>query len=111
MKLCLEKLNTGKAIVSNLTINLSGSVAAPVAEDINLDSILTDIKGGITDLSINLSNTKTTAVAVVFAVKNLTIDYSNNGLDDTESKAVLAGLVTAAALATDSFEITFSKKD
>lgn len=47
---------------------------------------------------------------MVFAVNNLTIDYSNNGLDNSASILILDHfLSTSAPLATNNFEIIFSK--
>lgn len=55
MKSCLESLNSGVALLTKLTINLSGANPAPGSGDLNFDTILTDIKGNISDLNINLS--------------------------------------------------------
>lgn len=72
-------------MVKKLTVNLSGASAAtaPVDTDINFNTLLSNIKENITDLTINLSDSGTTDIVNVFSVNNLTIDYSSNGLNDS----------------------------
>jgi len=109
MKSCLETLNSGSPLLTKIGVDLTNAATAPAATDLDFASILTTIKGDITHLSVNVSGSATTAAITAFAVESLTIDYSNNGLDNAGSEAAIDSLATAAALATNSYEITFSK--
>lgn len=110
MKDCLTKLNDAAALTTKLTVDLTGAATPPINTDIDFNGLLAAIKGNITDLTINLSNSSTKAAAVVFTVDNLSIDYSNNGLTNSESETIIDGLTAAATAGAGDYEFTFSKK-
>lgn len=108
---CLGKINTigSDARLEKLTIDYTG--ATITSTNVDFATLLSAKKAAITDLNVNLKTTSYTSEPVITgfaALANLTLNYSNNGLDAATTKTLAASLKTAGSIASTSFTVTMS---